>query len=235
MQVVPGPLPVGFCPTSEQNRLNIYAQTLGVFFPLGLFNGSYGNTVPAADMRSYPWFRLNSDGTPDRWYAYANGSWVAPNPVPANWPCPQFYNGSYASISTLDGGDGPGPITSDSGAMWQVIGQTTDVITDYGSMGGRMPVGASADFAQGSTAGEILHVLVQAELPATISFNSAQPLVNASGSTVHGTYLDDPNDPGSNPGMSAIPLGSGTGHNNMPSYVAGYWIARTARVFYRAF
>lgn len=151
MQVTPGELPIGFCPSSEQQRLNTYASALAVTFPLGLGNFTQGNAAPPVDMQGFPWFRYNADGSPDRWYVYFNGSWVSPNPVAAQDAAAiRFHPGPYGAIATYDGGDTltPGPA---AGPMWQVIGQTTGGSTDYGTYGGTTLVGVNAVFGEGQT------------------------------------------------------------------------------------
>lgn len=239
MQVTPGSLGDGFCPASEQLRFNAYAAALSVTFPLGLGNFSQGNTTPATDMQSFPWFRYNSDGSPDKWYIYFNGAWVSPNPVPANDPAAlRFFQGTYASIATYDGGDTNAPGAA-SGPMWAVIGQTTGGSTDYGSMGGRMPVGVSADFAQGATGGEINHTLLVTEMPAHAH---PPPVTATAGYCIDGA-------PGGNAALNAGNLvneyqmtgiaggnadGTTAPHQNMPPFLSAYFIYRTSRIFYVA-
>lgn len=236
MQVTPGMLPQGFCPASEQARLNTYAANLAVTFPLGLGNFSFSNTVPDPDMQSFPWFRLNSDGTPDRWYVYANGSWIAPNPIAANDPAAiRFHPGPYAVISTYDGGES-GTVTSDSGPMWQVVGQVTNISTDYGTMGGRIPVGISADFGEGATGGSQAHTIVLNEVPPH-THNALSPstqFLTIGGGTGGGQGnngwigTNTTASAGGNTDESTTPI------NIMNPWISGYWIARTSRIFYRA-
>lgn len=236
MSINPGVIPAGFCPTNIQALSNKLAETWEVTFPLGLFNGSFGNTVPNADMQAFPWFRTNSDGTPDRWYVYANGSWVAPNPIPANWPCPQPYFGTYASIATLDGGEA-GIVTADSGPMWQVIGTTTGGPTDYGSMGGFIPIGISADFGEGASGGSQQQTLALNQMPAHAHgpglSSGTEFIYRGTGGgigTVGGSGGSSPltSVVGGNPDGSTAPI------NIMNPWKAVYWIARTGRIFYRA-
>jgi hypothetical protein len=256
MQVTPGTLTPGFCPTSEQVRLNAFAAALAVTFPLGLFNGSFGNPTPAPDMQSFPWYRLNSDGSPDRWYTYFDGAWVAPHPVAANDTAAiRFFQGSYASIGTYDGGDTNSPGFA-SGPMWQVIGQTTGGATDYGSMGGLVPIGVSANFAQGATgyppnaSATPTTTLGQVSLGAT-NMPAHPHLLNAQVTNVpigSGLPAAIPStaEPGSTQPSGYVVGGNSTGFMadgitpNPPTpfygfpWMAGWWICRTGRVFYLA-
>lgn len=237
MQVTPGELGPGFCPTSEQVRLNAYAAALAVTFPLGLFNGSYGNATPPPDMQSFPWYRLNSDGSPDRWYVYFNGAWVSPNPIAANDTAAiRFFQGPYASISTYDGGDTNTP-GSASGPMWVVIGQTTGGATDYGSMGGLMPIGVSATYAQGMTGGAASATLTLPNMPphshtpqGGLNFstdnNTGAPITI--GGTPFGSAVPATSVVGGNPDGSTLPV------STISPYIAGYWICRSGRIFYLA-
>lgn len=234
MQVVPGTLPQGFCPTSEQNRFNTYAQLLTITFPLTATAVNYGSTTPTSDQQALPWYRLNGDGTPDNWYVYANGAWIRPHPIPPNSPALQFYTGSFGSIDSYDGGESGNP-TSDSGPMWQVFGQASDISTDYGTMGGRIPIGASADFPLGSTGGSIQHTFVLNEIPPH-THNALAPstqfltIGGGSGGGQGNNGWIGTNTTASSGGNTD---GSTTPVNIMNPYLSGYWIARTSRVFYR--
>lgn len=233
MQVTPGTLPQGFCPPSEQARLNAFAAALGITFPLSLGNFSYGNSVPISDMQGFPWYRLNSDGSPDGWYTYFNGSWVRPNPVPANDPaCLRFFTGPYASIATYDGGD-TNPLGDASGPMWMVAGQTTGGATDYGTLGGRLPIGISADFGEGSSGGSQQQILTLTQIPKHVH----PPLApqtdfwgqggGTSGLGGGGTSSQPTTgSTGGNPDGSTAPI------SIMNPYLAGYWISRTGRLYY---
>ena len=233
MQVTPGSLPQGFCPTSLQNEFNTFAQFLTVTFPLTATAVNYGATTPAADQQALPWYRLNNDGTPDNWYVYANGMWIRPHPIPAQSPILFFYTGTFASIDTYDGG-AAGAITSTAGPMWQVVGQASDVATDYGTMGGRMPVGVSADFAPGATGGEINHTLILSEITAH-SHPAFGGGVFLGGIPPGGSSGNESNNPTPHPTTGTSggnPDGTTAPHNNLPPYLAGWWLQRTGRSFY---
>lgn len=242
MQVTPGTIPTGFCPSSEQQRFNLYASLLSVTFPLSASLFNFGNTVPIPDQQSFPWIRTNSDGTLDGLYVYANGSWVRPHSIPANSPVLFPYNGSLASIDTYDGGES-GAVTSDSGPMWKVATNDGAAPASDGSnviAYGQMLVGYSTDFPQGASGGEINHTLVLPEIPAHVhpaarglfleNFGSGG---QSSGSA--STQNTDPNTgyAGGN-GTTTDTPGPTVGHNNMPPYFSIYWISRTSRIFYRA-
>ena len=234
MQVTPGALGRGFCPTSEQARLNAYAAALAVTFPLGLGNFSLGNATPEPDMNSFPWYRYNSDGSPDKWYSYFNGSWVAPHPISANDQAAiRFYTGSYASIATYDGGDTNTPGAA-AGPMWAVLGQTTGGPTDFGTLGGKVPLGASASIAANSTGGnasgqvtlDLTNVPAHKHGGESYVLDQAGIGVYAGGGS--GTNSSFTGSAGGNPDGSTAPI------NILPPYLAGYWIARSSRIFYLA-
>jgi hypothetical protein len=255
MQVTPGTLGPGFCPTSEQVRLNAYAAALAITFPLGLGNFSFGNTTPPPDMQGFPWFRLNADGSPDKWYSYFNGAWVTPHPIAANDPAAiRFFQGSYASIASYDGGD-TNPVGSASGPMWQVVGQTTGGATDYGSMGGLVPIGVSANFAQGATGyppnasgtpsttlGQV--TIAPANIPAhghTVLSQGPVFVPYSAGTTA---ILPQQSETVQTPGVilggnttglaaDGITANPPTSFYGMP-WIAGWWICRTGRIFYLA-
>lgn len=252
MQVNPGELPDGFCPASEQSRLNAYAQSLAITFPLGFGNFSQGNNAPPVDMQGFPWFRYNADGSPDRWYVYFNGAWVSPNTVAAlDVAALRFHPGPYASIATYDGGDTNTP-GSASGPMWSVIGQTTGGATDYGTMGGRIPVGVSAVFGEGAnglppnasatpstTLGMV--TLAPANIPAHNHTLNGRQTLFAGGSNGSGNTMPFAGQP---PVAGLVAGGNSTGSDangnaNPPTsfygfpWMAGYWIQRTSRIFYR--
>lgn len=224
MQVTPETLPQGFCPTSEQDRLNTYAANLLVTFPLTQGTFSYGNSVPAPDMQGFPWFRLNPDGSPDRWYVYFNGNWVANNPVaPNDVVAVRFFPGSYGDIATYDGGDTNAPGVA-SGPMWGVVGQTIGGSTDYGTYSGMFLLGGSASFLPGTTGGEAAVALT--------GDNNGQHQHTFNTGTGGGSGFVADAGSASNTG-TVNQSGLGTPHNNMPPYSSVYIIGRTSRIFYK--
>ena len=116
-------LPEGYCFTTPERLALDIAGGLSGFVP-GTYNTfNYGEDEPDVDDRGKPWFRLNGDGTPDRWYVYAMGKWLSPHEKSASGNERMIWVGSEASLWSYDGGDGNDPAstapTSTTGAMWQ--------------------------------------------------------------------------------------------------------------------
>lgn len=225
--VTPGAIPEGACPQSVQEWQNLFAKYLQVTFPLSFAGLNTGNTEPAANMRSFPWYRTNADGSPDNIYTYFNGTWVRPHPIAPLDAGMRFYDGTRASLDTYDGGES-GSVTSISGPMWQIV--TTDNSTPLDDMSnwlmaGRMPVGVSANFVEGSTGGEREHTLIISEIPAHTHTTNSSGWGNASGNPQPLNSFSE--------GAQSGSTGGGLPHNNMPPYYAGYWIKRTARIYYK--
>jgi len=249
MIVTPGSLPEGFCPSSEQVRLNAYAQFMQVYFPLGLSTFNIGSTKPDPDQNTFPWYRLNNDGSPDDWYYYFNGYWLRKNQTPASSSVAQFWTGTLSAMATYDGGEGDYTVNTDgtitptiaissiTGPMWEV--------NTY--MQGRFPLGVSNtatiikdaygntinQWAQGSQGGEIQHTLTRVEnAPHTHT-----AYISTGDVSGEGTYFNGPVVVGNTSvsggdtinGVANTPVG----HQNMPPYYVGYWMQRTSRVFYR--
>lgn len=234
MVVNAGNLPEGFCATSEQNRLNVYAQYLSVQFPANIQTFNYGATVPDPDNRIFPWFRTNLDGTPDKWYVYSSGYWISLHPTPASSPELRMYVGSLASIDTYDGGE-VGAVTSITGPMWQVattdgLAPTVPPIYTNWLMADKMFQGVGANFSAGATGGEINHLLTVDEMP---SHSHAGQVGGGFNDGATGFFQNAAALNGINQTLYLNNTGGGNAHNNMPPYYAGYFIQRTARQYYR--
>lgn len=245
MQVIPGIIPAGYCPSSEQNRLNLYASLLSITFPLTAGTFNYGNTVPVPDQQSFPWIRTNSDGTPDGLYVYANGAWIRPHPVPPNSPIIFAYNGTLGSIATYDGGEVGSVSTADSGPMWAPA--TTDGNAPAGDGSnvigyGQFLVGQSANFPQGSTGGEASHTMILSELvphvhsPLTTGSFCIDGAPAGNGGLVAGSLVQIEDTTGYAGGTGTTPSipGTATPFNITPPFLSVYYISRTNRVYYRA-
>lgn len=118
---------------------------------------NFGPTTPAPDDQDKPWFRTNTDGTPDRLYVYSSGAWISKHPIPAGavW----LYEGLEASIETFDGGEA-GVVTATTGPMWEKVDE----------MDGRFPIGpgtvGSTVIGVGDTGGTHEHTLTTENIPA---------------------------------------------------------------------
>ena len=120
------------CFQTEQARANAIGQALQVVFPLSSSTFNYGSTTPTVDNQAQPWFRLNGDGTPDKWYVYSNGFWISPNLRQASGSEVIFWDDTLSNLALYDGGEGNYTVNSDgtitptiaigptTGPMWQV-------------------------------------------------------------------------------------------------------------------
>jgi hypothetical protein len=260
MNVIQGQL-AQTCFSSEQQRANAYAQALQVIFPLTASAFNYGINTPDTDQQLLPWFRLNGDGSPDKWYVFVNGFWIAQNPRQAGGES-IFFNDTLSNLALYDGGEGNYTINSDgsitptiaisttTGPMWQVdttmqgcvalgVSNTANIQKDaYGNTINQWP--------QGSNSGEIQHVQTAVQVGVhshPISVNTitgsntgtSYPCISANSTTG-----SSPNVTNFTPGTSVAGgdtingiANTPVGFNVMNPYRAGFWVQRTARQFYR--
>ena len=149
-------LPEDYCfTTSNQLALDIIANSTGNFVTSTIF--STGNATPSVANQDKPWFRYNSDGTPDGWYVYVSGNWLSKHPQVPNQVI--MYEGTEASIVTFDGGEA-GAITPTTGAFWEKVSQ----------MDARSPIGPGTTasglvIAIGDDLGEDEHTFTMTEMP----------------------------------------------------------------------
>lgn len=250
--IQPASFPEGYCPASWQRFANDLANGMSGYVP-GEYNFfNYGDTEPAVSDRTKPWFRLFADGSPDKWYVFANGLWVSPHVLPpgsrAIAPSSLL---SAADVWAWDGGDGTDPSvsapTDASGAMWEVDP----------AFAAKFPVGIGT-FAGGTvvnvsdTGGEDEHVLTDPEVPphthkllseeltpdsGAVSVDSTNQVSagNSSGGSDR-AYALQGSDDDATIGLSSEEQGNGSGaadgHNNLPPYVGVIFIRRTARLYH---
>lgn len=230
---------MGYCPTSEQDRLNVYASLIAATFPLSAGIINYGNSTPLPDYQSFPWIRLNPDGTLDGTYAYANGSWTRPHPVPANSPILFAWNDVAANIATFDGGE-VASVSSNTGPMWQI--STVDSLPPAADGSnviawGEMLIGQSTTYAQGSEGGVAQVTLDLTQIPPHVhpplagSGTAFATRGAATGSSLQGS--GDSNFCATTGTAGGLTATTTAPHNNLPPYKAVYFISRTARQFYR--
>lgn len=184
---------------------------------------NFGSTTPAAADRDKPWFRIGADGTPDKFYSYSNGSWLARHPIVPGIVC--LYEGSSASITTLDGGESA-VITTTTGPFWEQVTQ----------MAGRVPLGpgtltlSGTVVAVGDTGGVDRHTLTVSEMPA----HTHDLRVGGSGQADAGSIIETALNQDTPQGTAVTQSsGGGTSHQNMPPYLGIFAIRRTARLYYR--
>jgi len=137
-----GQLPAGYCWASPQQYLNDIVSVITAALT-GNFSGiNFGTDTPAPEDQDKPWFRLNADGSPDRWYVFM-GQWISPHPIPPSGQQVIIWKDTESALWSYDGGDGKDPTsnppTAVSGAMWV---RDTDFGSDDGTKCFRFPVGA---------------------------------------------------------------------------------------------
>lgn len=196
--------------------------------PLGDFSGvNVGNTPPAAADRDKPWWRSNADGTPDDWYGFANGSWLAKAKLPAPGVI-TMWAGAEPDIVTLDGGEA-GAISATTGAFWE----------KFSAMDAKFPFGpgtyGATTVAVGQTGGAHEVTLDSDQMPP-----HDHGLLNLR--VVHETVPAGTLEAASGNGYSTKvfqseggrPNGTTKAHDNMPPFYGIYFIRRTARLYHRA-
>lgn len=240
------PVPTSFCAITNDNWQFLVA-LLHVMLS-GDPNFNRGNAKPPPDKRGLPWDRLNSDGTPDRWYEFAAGQWLSPHRLPPDFV--GIYAGDPSLIPTFDGGNA-NPVSLYDGPFWEALPNSD----------GRFLVGAgitpapdSTTLTVGTMSGEEKHALTIDELaPHThpvvadavtnpkVAITVANHLARESnfdgaGSPFSYSASGTPTD--ATLGLSGNAGGNGatpnvvTRHNNMPPYLVVTYIRRTARKFY---
>lgn len=188
---------------------------------------SIGVTTPAPDDQNRPWFRINADGTPDRWYVFSGGSWIARHPIAAGaiW----MFAGLEADIVTHDGGEA-GTATATTGPMWE----------KYSAADGRFPVGpgtiGSTTIGVGGTGGSGEHTLTLDEIPAHAHPFTAASYIGSGNKTPVKILGDD--DWGADtitvaPSAGGQSDGTTKAVNTLPPYFGIWFIRKTARTHYR--
>lgn len=225
-------VPAGFCPLTA-TQWSTLVSLLHIAFQGNFRNFNYGNTEPSPDLRSDPWFRLGSDGRPDKIYTYADGSWISPHPLQPGSIVMTLL--AQSAVPTFDGGEGnlSTPVTATSGPMWMPLdhsSQQPNSAARVFAQVGTLPSGAI--ITTGSTGGTETHVLSLAEMPAhdhTITFRLED---TAGGNQLCYANQNSAEDFGPETRNTSM-TGSSQAHNNMPPYFGVRAIIRTARLYYR--
>jgi len=121
-------LPLGWCPTSEQDRATMLFNRAGALLPTGagwtVKVSTLADPPTAAEQSNTLWLVLGADGSPTRLYKYSGGYWSSEHPVTASGSQRSLWVGTENDLWAFDGGDGTDPTTSPptarTGAMWQV-------------------------------------------------------------------------------------------------------------------
>lgn len=227
IQITSQPLPTGFCALTDAQWQTLLA-LLSVQVTDGAGYINVGQSPPDPDAQQYPWFRLLSDGSPDRVYYYWNGLWLSRHALSPG--AVMLYGGAAGTIATFDGGEAaPATATVTSGPMWE---QWTDMDAKFALAPGTLASGTVVSV--GDEGGEETHTLIKGEMPVhqhyyTTAHDTIELLQYVAGQheVQTGTSWK------ANPANQTDTAGNGQAHNTMPPYRAVYYIRRTARLFYR--
>lgn len=191
---------------------------------------NYGETLPTAENRIYPWIRVNpTTHVVDKTYKYQAGYWACEHPVASGSDERRLWVGSLANLVTHDGGSA-GTVGDYTGPMWE---QDTAIGAKFLLGCGTLPGGTVISVTD--TGGEETHLLTVDEMPSHSHVRNEHDYVedvhihNAGGTNVgdyggSGNWIIEE--------LSTKVAGGGLAHNNMPPYYGIYVIKRTARKFY---
>lgn len=229
VQLSTASVPTDYCPPSIQAAWPYLVSLLLAELAGDGIIPSIGPTTPAPDDQDRPWFRINADGTPDRWYVFSGGSWIAKHPIAAGaiW----MFAGLEADIVTHDGGEA-GTVTPTTGPMWE----------KYSAADGRFPVGpgtiGTTTIGVGGTGGTHEHTLTMANIPPHTHGITGRPYVGTGNLSPAKVIIDD--DYGSSDLTSSTDPAGGTGTpaaaqaiNTLPPYIGIWFIRKTARTHWR--
>lgn len=235
LQIHPKTLPEGFCPTTEQDRLNVYAASLVAIGQEATSLFVVQAATPAISDKV--WVRLLADGSIDRIYKVVAGAWKSRHPVMVG--ATLLWTGSQSAIATLDGGTA-GTATIDTGPFWEevtaAIGRTavhpdpSRILLQNQSVtpsGGGTPVNFLGVLGTG---GEESHTLTKNELPQHQHTAGTTAVLNGTGGAL--TFASGPGVAIST-GNMANTTPTDQAHQNMQPYIGMFYIRRTQRIFYR--
>jgi microcystin-dependent protein len=231
-----GTLPQGFCPATYQTMLNGFGAALSVDIPT-----TSGFTISATkpSSTSNVWFRIDSLGRYLGTYIFGQGSWLSAHPMQPGFTV--WWFAALPTFTTYDGGDSSsvGPA---SGPMWQQAkdGNGTVIAAEFVISAGTLP--SATVLSIGGSGGEETHVLTAAEI-ASHQHKVGIASLNTDSWMIYGTtttgipgsatqLVQSASGPVGKQPLTAIDGGSDGSHNNMPPYVVGYLLQRTARIFY---
>jgi len=236
LPVIPGQLPIGFCPTDFQTILNGFSAAQSVSIgPASSATSVVVSSTKPTDQTAL-WLRLDQFGRPERVYWFASGAWLSLHPLVPGLT--QWWFDTAPDFTTFDGGDALA-LSAISGPTWRLAKNSDGVViaAKFPIAAGTLPSGVV--LAQGTTGGEENHVLTLEEIPPhTHSFpiyagdatnhdnriNTTDELTVQNPSFLTGSTGGDP--------ASGTPPTVAKGHNNLPNYVVGFLLQRTARIFY---
>lgn len=239
LKVSPGQLPVGACPASYQEMLNLFSANQTVTFPSTFAGVTVSATKPTDTTQA--WLQLDSLGRPVRLYYFAQGAWLSQHPMVPDMAMPWF--GTLPNFNTFDGGDS-NTVSSISGPMWELV---TEIAAKFPLAAGTLPSGIVV--AAGDTGGEEKHILTEQENgPHTHDLDLITPLSSkwSNGDSNSGKIATGGGalSSGADASITATSpffqidtsggdsSGAGVGHQNMPPYYGMNWIRRSQRLFY---
>ena len=231
-----GNLPDGYEPTNANEFVQQLSKILTSYLAgsYSLFN--YGNSTPSTEDQDKPWLRTVS-GSPDRWYVFYNGKWVAKHEVPASGNERRLWVGTDVQLRAYDGGDGSTDTpTETTGAMWEIdttpAGKFPVFPGDFADSGA-VNVGQTA--TDTSVSGVDKVTLSQAQMPSHVhgftndQFGRGKAYLN-SPSESEGVVFAAVGAAGAyEPNSDSV--GSDEAHNNLPPFYGIYLIKRTSRVY----
>lgn len=194
---------------------------------------------PGASDRSKLWSKLFPGGAPSgKIFQYYLGKWVMPNPVEAEAQSRIWFEGSEADAWSYDGGDGTDPSssipTATTGAMWKV-----DHNYDF-----RFPLAAGTSpkpttVSPGQTGGAEEVTQTVAQMAAHAHTTDINPYVANSYGGNGGITTGNIEPEGTIPLLPTSTVGGDASNvtqpmPNMPPWRSGFWLVRTARIYYVA-
>lgn len=131
IRLYPPVLPPGYCLTTLQALANDFFAGATAEFRSDIGNSffNYGDDLPSAENRIYPWFRTVG-GFPDDWYIFVTGAWLALYPSPQSTGERRLWADTETALLTFDGGENA-PVSLTTGPFWEI-----DT-----AMAGRSPMG----------------------------------------------------------------------------------------------
>lgn len=221
-----GELEEGYCFTSWQQTLEDFFAAVSGYLPGAYNTFNYGSQTPSSDDRGKPWFRLNSDGSPDRWYVFFDGMWVSPHPIDPEDDEVKIWSGSEADISLKDGGN-TNAVTLTDGPFWRrANAYNARTVVGVGTLpesGTVVVVNGTGGTDEVTATQNVEHIHEFHHTRANATGSAADPvgplLAFAEGNDM--SYETDPS--GENPPDP---------QDNMPPWIGVYFIVRTARQYY---
>lgn len=245
LSVIPPQLPPNFCPADWQALVN--AAVGGAVVQLensGFTVLITSASAPSPADRDKLWYNTNDNRT----YNWNNtvGAWTSKHPYSASSYAHIFWGNTLTALRSFDGGDGSTTAPAAAvGAMWE----------EDTAMQDKFPLGVGSLAVLNATGGASNVAIARANLPNItlsvltdiIGLNGVGTPENVVGSTygseavagsgraVDGTSVDQPGRYKTKAQTES--LNGGIAQTNlaiMPPYIGGYWIRRTARIYYVA-